>query len=285
MKIKITADSTCDLSEELLKQNDITVFPLHVSLGENSYLDGITIKPQDIYDYYEVSKKLPKTGSRSIEDFKDFFQKFLDEGYDAVIHYSLSSEMSSSYSNAVIASENIPNVYVVDTKSLSTGSGLLVMDACDMIHKGLTADKIAERSRKRVPFVQASFIIDKLEFLFKGGRCSQLAYLGANLLMIKPVIEVKDGKMCMARKPMGKYSRCIDRYIQDVKALYTNADTKRCFVTHTFMDEGIAQHVVDTVKSWGIFDEVLETDAGSTITTHCGSNTIGILFINDGGKK
>lgn len=284
MKIKITADSTCDLSAELLQKYNVSVMPLHVSLGEDDYLDGVTIQPDAIYDYYAAKKSLPKSGCRTEEEYYNFFKGFLDDGYDAVVHYDISAEMSGSYQNALAASKQLANVYVVDSRNLSTGTGLLVLDACDMSAKGMDAAAIAERSAKRAPSVQASFIIDKLEFLYRGGRCSSLIYLGANLLQIKPCIVVKNGQMGVGSKPFGKYARCVDKYVAEVKKNYTNPDKTRVFVTHTKMDEGIAEHVVETVKSWGIFDEVLETTAGCTVTTHCGANTIGVLFINDGGN-
>lgn len=283
MKIKITADSTCDLSPELIERYNVGIMPLHVSLGENDFLDGVTIQPSAIYDYYASKKQLPKSGCRTEEEYYNFFKGFLDDGYDAVVHYDISADMSGSYNNATAAAAKLDNVYTVDSRSLSTGTGLLVLDACDMAAKGMAPDKIVERSLKRVPSVQASFIIDKLEFLYRGGRCSSLVYLGANLLQIKPFIMVNDGKMGVGSKPMGKYSRCIDKYIAEIKKNYTNPDKTRVFVTHTKMDEGLAEKVVEAVKSWNIFDEVLETTAGCTVTTHCGSNTIGILFINDGG--
>ena len=284
MKIKITADSTCDLSPELITRYNVGIMPLHVTLGEDDYLDGVTIQPQAIYDYYAANKALPKSGCRTEEEYYEFFKGFLDDGFDAVVHYDISAEMSGSYNNALLASKRLKNVFVVDSRSLSTGTGLLVLDACDMVCKGMSPEKIVERSEKRIPFVQASFIIDKLEFLYRGGRCSSLVYLGANLLQIKPCIVVKDGAMGVGSKPMGKYTRCIDKYIAEIKKTYTNPDKTRVFVTHTKMDEGLAEKVVNEVKSWNIFDEVLETTAGCTVTTHCGSNTIGILFINDGGS-
>lgn len=282
MKIKITADSTCDLSKELLAAYDVSVMPLHVALGENDYLDGETIVPEDIYDFYAKHKKLPKSGARSSQEYKEFFKKFLDSGYDAVVHYNISSDMSASYSNAAAAASELNNVYVVDSRNLSTGTGLLVLDACDMAKGGMEPSAIAKRSQSRTDAVRASFIIDTLEFLYKGGRCSALAYLGSNLLSIKPCIEVKNGKMGVSNKPMGRYKRCVEKYAELVRQSCTSPDKTRCFVTHTKMDAGIAEKVVETVKSWGIFGEVLETTAGCTVTTHCGANTIGILFINDG---
>ena len=181
MKIKICADSTCDLSPELIEKYSVGIMPLHVALGSDDRLDGVTIQPDDIYSYYAANKKLPRSGARSSEEYKEFFKSFLDDGYDAVIHYDISCDMSGSYDNACVAAEDIgKNVYVVDSRNLSTGTGLLVLDACDMAAKGMSPEAIAERSRKRTSAGRASFIIDKLEFLYKGGRCSSLSYLVAN---------------------------------------------------------------------------------------------------------
>ena len=285
MKVKICADSTVDLSPELLAKYNISVMPLHVSLGDNDYLDGVDIVPQDIYDYYAATKNLPKSGARSIEEYREFFEQTLSQGYDAIVHFTISAEMSASYNNARLAAQQFSDVYVVDSRQLSTGIGLLVLDACDMVAAGMDAKAIAERAVSRADAAQSSFIVDNLEFLYKGGRCSSLVYLGANLLQIKPCLEVKNGVIGVASKPMGRYRRCVAKYCENIKRNATNPDTKRCFVTHTKMDEGITEEVIQTVKSWGIFDEILETTAGCTVTTHCGANTIGILYINDGGNK
>ena len=285
MKIRIGADSTCDLTKELIEQNNIAIMPLCVSLGENNCLDGVTIQPQDIYDYYAATKKLPKSGARSVEDYLEFFKGILAEGYDAVVHFTISADMSASYNNAELAARELNNVFVVDTRQLSTGIGLLVMDACDMLAEGMGAEAIAERARSRTGDTRSSFIVNTLEFLYKGGRCSALALLGANLLQIKPCLAVKGGLIGVDSKPMGRYRRCVAKYCENIRKNMTNPDPKRCFITHTKMDEGIAEEVIATVKSWGIFQEVLETNAGATITTHCGANTIGILYINDGGLK
>lgn len=283
MKIKITADSTCDLSPELVEKYDISIMPLFVALGEDDFIDGVTIKPEAIYDYYRENKKLPKSGARSVADYESFFKDILNAGYDAIVHFDISADMSASYNNAVAAAEKLKKVYIVDSRSLSTGIGLLVLDACDMAQKGMDAKNIAKRASSRTAAVQASFIIDSLEFLYKGGRCSSLSYFGANLLRLRPCIAVKDGKMGVWQKLQGRYSRCVDKYAEEVRNTFTSPDKKRCFVTHTQMEPGIAEELVETVKSWGIFDEVLETTAGCTVTTHCGANTIGVLFINDGG--
>ena len=285
MKIKISADSTCDLSQQLIEQNNVSIFPLHVSLGEKDCLDGVTIKPQDIYDYYASTKKLPKSGARSVDEHVEYFKGLLAQGYDAVVHFTISADMSASYNNAELASRELENVFVVDSRQLSTGVGLLVLDACDMVAQGMSASDVVARANSRKGATRSSFIVDTLEFLHKGGRCSGLALLGANLLQIKPCLEVKGGLIGVSAKPMGRYRRCVAKYCQSIKDNITNPDKTRCFVTHTKMDDGIAEEVIETVKSWGIFDEILETTAGCTVTTHCGANTIGILYIDDGGLK
>lgn len=282
MKVKISADSTADLSPELLTKYNIATMPLHVSLGENDFLDGVTIQPDDIYAYYAQNKKLPKSGARSPQEYKEFFEQQLAEGNDAVVHFCISADMSASYANAANAAEDMPDVFVVDSRQLSTGIGLLVLDACDMAAAGWNAQQIYDRAMERRNESKSSFVVDTLEFLYKGGRCSALAYLGANLLNIKPCLEVKNGLIGVESKPMGKYRRCVAKYCENIRKKITNPDPTRVFVTHTKMDEGIAEEVITTVQSWGLFDQVLETTAGCTVTTHCGANTIGILYFNDG---
>ncbi|MCM1043303.1 MAG: DegV family protein [Corallococcus sp.] len=281
MKIKITADSTCDLPKEICEQYNISTLPLHVALGDNDYIDGETIVPDDIYNYYAQTHKLPKSGARSIEDFKDFFSGFTSQGY-TVIHFNISDSMSASHANAVAASKQVEDVYVIDSKSLSTGTALLMLYACDLVQNGEDAKTIVEKVRARVDYVQASFVVDTLEFLYKGGRCSSVSYLGANLLGIKPCIEVKAGAMGVAKKYIGRYQKCIGKYVDDILEKYNNPSKRRCFVTHTKMDREIVDAVIEQVKSKGIFDEIIETLAGCTITTHCGEGTLGILYINDG---
>lgn len=284
MKIKITADSTCDLSKQLIEQYNVAISPLHVSLGADDFHDGVTIVPEDIYNFYATNKQLPKSGACSAVEYEEFFQKQLDDGYDAVIHFNLSGEMSASHNNAVTAAQNLQNVYVVDSRNLSTGTGLLVLYACDLANEGFAPEEIVKKVSARLDAVRASFIIDTLEYLHKGGRCTTLVYYAANLMSLKPTIEVKGGKMGVGSKFIGRFPRCVGKYADLVKSQCTSPDKKRCFVTHTQMDDELVQSVIAKVKSWGYFDEVLETTAGCTITTHCGPNTIGILYINDGEK-
>jgi len=281
MNIKITADSTCDISKEIAQKYGFELMPLSVALGENDYLDGVTITPDDIYKYYEETKNLPKSGARSAYDYEEFFRQRASEDC-AVIHFSISSQMSVSHNNAVMASKEVPNVYVIDSKNLSTGTALLMLYAWDLVQQGCTPQEVVDKVNQRVPYVQASFVVDSLEFLHKGGRCSATSKIFANMLGIKPVIEVKNGAMGVAKKHMGTYKHCIKRYVKETLQNYNNPDKKRIFVTHTKMDPEILSLVMDLVKYYGIFEEVLETTAGCTITTHCGEGTLGILYINDG---
>ncbi|MBR2974483.1 MAG: DegV family protein [Clostridia bacterium] len=281
MNIKITADSTCDISKEIAQKYGFELMPLSVALGENDYLDGVTITPDDIYKYYEETKNLPKSGARSAYDYEEFFRQRASEDC-AVIHFNISNQMSVSHNNAVMASKEVPNVYVIDSKNLSTGTALLMLYAWDLVQQGCTPQEVVDKVNQRAPYVQASFVVDSLEFLHKGGRCSATSKIFANMLGIKPVIEVKNGAMGVAKKHMGTYKHCIKRYVKETLQNYNNPDKKRIFITHTKMDPEILSLVMDLVKSYGIFEEVLETTAGCTITTHCGEGTLGILYINDG---
>lgn len=281
MNIKITADSTCDISKEIAEKYGFDLMPLSVSLGEESYYDGVTIFPEDIYKFYEETKSLPKTGARSAYDYEEFFKKYASEDC-AVIHFNISESMSSSHNNAVLASKEVPNVYVVDSKNLSTGTALLMLYAWDLAQEGCAPQEIVEKVTARIPYVQASFVVDNLEFLHRGGRCSATSKIFANMLGIKPVIEVKDGAMGVAKKHMGTLKHCIKRYIKETLQACNNPDKKRLFITHTKVEPEILDLTIELVKSYGIFEEIIDTTAGCTVTTHCGEGTLGILFINDG---
>ncbi len=274
--VKITVDSTCDLSPELVEKHDITVIPLYTILGDKSYADGREIQPEGIYEFVAKNNVLPKTSAASVDDYLQIFKKYTDAGME-VIHFSISSDMSSSYQNAVIAAQELGGVYVVDSMNLSTGSGLLVLDAADYREQGLPASEIAKLVREHVPLVRASFVIDNLDYLRMGGRCSAVAVLGANLLKIKPRIEVKNGKMGMGGKYRGMYDKVSIKYAEDMLSL-PNINTRRVFVTHTKCDESLINQVVETVKSLVNFEELLVTTAGCVITSHCGPNTLGVLF-------
>ncbi|MBO7309887.1 MAG: DegV family protein [Clostridia bacterium] len=277
-KVLIASDSTCDLSPELIEKYEIKILPLRVTLGENEYFDGVDIDTEMIYSHYERCGELPKTAAVNIAEFSSFFEKHVNEGYSIVL-FTLSSSMSSTYNNAKLASEDFDDVYVVDTKNLSTGGGLLVLTACEMAREGADACSIAEECGRLAKKVDASFVIDNLEFLYKGGRCSAVERLGASVLQLKPCIVVKDGTMGVGKKYRGKFAVELQKYIADRIGDASDIDTSRIFVTHAGCDSAIIDACVEQVKSMGVFKEVLVTRAGCTISSHCGRNTLGVLFI------
>lgn len=280
MKIALSAESTLDLSKELLQKYDINVLPFTVLLGENEYKDGEITGP-DIFDYVDKNKVLPRTCAVNEYQYRDHFRSFLENGYDAVIHISLSSGISSSYDNAEKASHKFDNVYVIDSASLSTGIALEVIYARKLIDKGLAPQEIVEKVKARIPYVQASFVIQTLDYLYKGGRCSGLARLGAALLRIKPQIIVSEGKMAPAKKYFGRKSQVIESYCKDTLEQFANPDLSIAFVTHTYATPEMVAVAIEALKNRG-FKTIYETHAGATITSHCGPQTLGILFINDG---
>jgi DegV family protein with EDD domain len=282
MKIKITSDSTCDLSEQLIKENDIGIFPLAVILGEKSYLDGIDIVPQDIFDYVATNNVLPKTAAGSTPDYKAFFEKSL-EGYDHLIHFNISSKASSSNSAANIAAEDFKGkVHVIDSKALSTGQGLLVMKACDMVKAGSKVKDIVNTVNDLRPRVNTSFVPDALDYLHKGGRCSLAALIGAKVLKLHPMItENKEGQLIATKKYKGSMDRCIKSYIEELRMEYPTYDTTRCFITHSSAEKELVDRAKELVAEYFNFDQVIETVAGSIVTSHCGKGTLGVLFIHD----
>ena len=283
-KVLITGDSTNDLSQELLAKHNIKIKPLTITLGDTSYLDGVDIDPDFIYKYHAENGILPKTSAVNIADMTDFFKPLVEEGY-AIVHFALSSSMSSTYQNSLLAAEEFEDVYVIDSKNLSTGEGLLVLKAAEMAEAGMDAKSIYEEISDLVPKVDASFVIDNLEYLHKGGRCSALAALGANLLKLKPCIEVKDGSMGVGKKYRGKYIDTLKTYVQERLTDYSDIDLSRVFVTHAGCDEEVVNAVVDEVKKIAPFAELLVTRAGCTISSHCGANTLGVLYIRKSDVK
>ena len=280
MKIAISAESTLDLSKELIKQYDVHIIPFTVLLGEDAYNDG-DINSQDIFDYVEKNKILPRTSAINDFQYREYFASILEQGYDAIIHISLSSEISSSYSHAEKAAGKFDNVYVIDSRSLSTGIALEVIYAVKLAAKGLKPEEIVEKVKARIPYVQASFVIQTLEYLHKGGRCSGLLRFGAAILRIKPQIIVSDGKMAPAKKYIGRKSQVIEAYCNDTLEQFANPDLSIAFVTHTLATPEMVAVAIEALRKRG-FKTIYETKAGATITSHCGPQTLGILFINDG---
>ncbi len=277
-KIIIASDSTCDLGAELIEKYGVKILPLGVTLGEKNYTDGVDIDPDMIYANYEKTGQLPKTSAVNLTDFEDFFEEYTNEGYSIVV-FTISSEMSSTYHNAHLAAEDFDNVYVVDTRNLSTGGGLLVATAAEMANNGKSAYEIAEECQRLVNNVDASFVIDSLEFLHKGGRCSALAAFGANLLQLKPCITVKNGKMSVSKKYRGRFDAVLSQYIDDRMNYLSDICLDKVFVTHAGCDKEIIDACVSRVKSIAPEAEVMITRAGCTVSSHCGRNTLGVLFI------
>lgn len=278
-KIAISLDSACDLSKELIEKYDFKIIPFGVNLGDKFFYDG-EISPEEIFEYADNNKTLPKTNAVNEEAFKEHFAKILND-YDAIIHFDISSEMSSAYQNAVNASKNFKNVYVVDSRTLSTAISLEAIYAKKLTETMDDPAKIVELVKKRIPAVQTSFIIERLDYLYKGGRCSGLALLGANLLKIRPEIEVLNGNMKNTEKFRGKMADCVTKYCRATLEKYNHPDKSVIFITHSVADKELVDAAKAVVSEYG-FENVYETTAGCTVSSHCGKNTLGILYINDG---
>lgn len=278
MSIKITSDSTSDLSPELLSRYQITLLPLYVSMGGETRRDGVDVHPADLFAYVERTGKLPSTAAVNVADYQKCFAE-LSAQYEAVIHITISSDFSSCYQNACIAAEGFDNVYVVDSRNLSTGHGHVVLEAALAAQRGEDARQIVSGLKELAGRVEASFVVDKLDYLVKGGRCSSAAALGANLLRLKPCIEVSDGKMRVGKKYRGPFEKVLMDYVKDRLSGRDGLCLDRIFITHTPCPPGTVEAVKKAVAQYASFREVIETQAGSTISSHCGPNTLGILFI------
>ena len=279
-KIIIASDSTTDLSPELIEKYGVKIVAMGVTLGDRDYTDGVDINPDMIYEYYEKNGELPKTAAVNIAQFEEFFAENTKDG-SAVILFTLSSEMSSTFSNARLAAEDFENVFVVDTRNLSTGGGLLVLTAAELAAEGKEAKEIAEECERLTSHVDASFIIDNLEFLYKGGRCSAVAKVGATVLGLKPCIMVKEGKMGVGKKyrhPKG-FAGVLPVYVGDRLGDASDVYTDKIFVTHAGCAPEIIESCVNKVKEIAPEANVMITRAGCTISSHCGRNTLGVLFI------
>lgn len=282
-KVIITADRTCDINEFLCKKFNVVDIPLHIVFGDESFDDWETITPEECFDRFKETGELPKTTAISIGEYEDLFKPYIDQGYD-IVHLSLGSSLSTTYNSATIAAQSFPGrVFVIDTQNLSTGSGLLVLKACDMRDEGLSASEINDKILQMVDKSHASFILNTLQFLAAGGRCSAIALFGANLLKIRPSIEVDNqnaGAMGVAKKYRGVFNKCVLEYVNDTIAKYDNIDTTRCFVTYSGGGtEYNVEEIKKVVEDMGIFDEIYITRASCVISSHCGPNCIGVLFM------
>ncbi|MDD2362237.1 MAG: DegV family protein [Oscillospiraceae bacterium] len=280
-KIILSADSTCDLGDELKEKYSVNYYPLHVILGDNSYSDGVDLTPDRIYEVYRQEKILPKTAAINVAEYYDYFRKWTDQGY--VIHINLGRAISACNNNCQIAANELPGVYVVDSCNLSTGTGHLVIQAAERIVAGMPAEQIAREIQSLTQFVRASFVLDTLEFLYKGGRCSALQMLGANMLQLKPCIEVnnKDGTMGVGKKYRGSLDKALVQYVRDQLSGRDDIREDRIFITHSGISEQRIELVKNEIMKIKSFKEILITRAGCTISSHCGPNTLGILFMTN----
>lgn len=281
MNIKISADSTCDLSPDLIARYDIGISPLYIVRDGESLVDGVDITPDEIYAHVEAGGSMCSTAAVSVYDYVEFFRKEL-ESADAVVHFHISGDMSACYQNACIAAAEVGNVYPVDARNLSTGIGLLVLEAAELARKGeLTAQEIQQRMNQRKELLDVSFVVEQLGYLRKGGRCSSVAALGANMLSLRPCIQVKDGKMGVGKKYRGAYQKCLLQYVKERLEGRDDIDPHRIFITESggFTPEEVAE-VEAAVRGYQPFEEVLHTRAGCTVSSHCGPRTLGILYFH-----
>ncbi len=278
MSIRITSDSTCDLGH-LVAERNIGILPLQVNLDADSFYDGVDITPEDIFKFVDEKKILPKTSAPSIGDYEEFFAKEL-QGYDELIHFNISAKSSGSHNMAKQAAESFGGkVRVVDSMALSSGQGLLVLKAADMRDAGNSADAIVAAVEEIRTHVNTSFIPDSLDYLHKGGRVSGMVKIAAGLFKIHPLIMMDNGQLIPGKKYKGKMSVIIKQYIDDLYNMYPNYDKTRCFVTHSTADPELVAAAKEKVQELFDFDEVIETVAGSIVTSHCGRNTLGVLFV------
>ena len=280
--IKIISDSTCDLTKDLLEEYDISILPLHVILGEKDLLDGVTITPDEIYEWADANKTTPKTSAPSIEDAIELIKPYVDNG-DEIIYFSISKEMSTSINVINLAADELEatdRIHVIDSANLSTGVGLLVLEAATMAREGMNANDIVAKIEELKPLVRASFVVDTLTYLHRGGRCSSVAALAGGVLKLHPKIVVEDGKMSATKKYRGKMDSVILSYAKEMEEDLKNAKTDRAFITHSGCDEAIIQSVYSYLEELNTFKEIIITRAGSVISSHCGYGTLGVLFIS-----
>ena len=278
MRYQITSDSTCDLSPEQLEKYNIRLLSLYVDMDGRTLRDGVDVKPDDIYAHVAAGGGLPKTAAVNMADYVRAFTE-LSAKNDFVIHVCISMDFSCCYQNAKLAAADFDNVYVVDSRNLSTGHGLVVLEAERMAREGMEPQAIVAALEELTARVEASFILDRLDYMKMGGRCSAVTLLGANLLRLRPCIEVRDGKMGVGKKYRGSFEKCLVQYITDKLSGRTDLELRRVFITHSGLPEQTVQKAVETVQSLQKFEEIDVTRAGCTVSSHCGPGTIGVLFI------
>lgn len=281
--VKIISDSTCDLSEELLEKYEVDIIPLHIVLGEEEYLDGKSITPDEIYQWSDANKATPKTSAASIDMTIEAFRPYVEQGME-IVCFSISSDMSTTVNVMRMAAEELgaeDKIKIIDSANLSTGIGLLVIEAAIMAKEGKNAAEIADKMEEMKPRVRASFVVDTLTYLYRGGRCGGLAAMAGGMLKLHPKIVVEAGKMKPTEKYRGKMSSVVLNYVKAMEENLKKAKKERVFITHSGSDEETIQAVSDYLKGLNRFDEILITRAGCVISSHCGPGTLGVLFIQE----
>lgn len=279
--IRIISDSTCDLSKELIEKYNIDILPLHIHLGEEEYQDGVTITPDEIYEWADANNTTPKTSAASMIEVIDKFEPYINNG-EEIICFSISSSMSANNNVMRLAVEDMEaedKIHIIDSANLSTGIGLLVVEAAIMAQEGKSADEIVARIEELKPLVSASFVVDTLTYLHRGGRCSSVAALAGGVLKLHPKIVVENGKMDANKKYRGKMSMVIKSYVKDMEEDLKTAKKDRVFITHSGCEQSILDEIHGYLAELNVFDEILTTRAGSVISSHCGPGTLGVLFI------
>lgn len=277
--VKIISDSTCDLSQDLIEKYDIDILPLHVHLGNAEYKDGVNITPEQIYRWSDQNKQTPKTAAVAVTEAVDLFRK-----YEAaeIICFTISGTMSSTAQVMGLAARELEReeqIHVIDSQNLSTGIGLLIMEAAIMAKQGRGAKEIVDEVYQLIPLVRASFVVDTLTYLYRGGRCSAVTAFAGSALKIHPMIVVKDGKMDVGKKYRGKINKVILNYVKEMEEELLCARHDRVFITHSGCEQEVVDGVYEYIKSLNIFKEIQVTRAGSVISSHCGPGTLGVLYI------
>jgi DegV family protein with EDD domain len=281
--VKVISDSTCDLSPQLVERYGISIIPLHILLGEKEYEDGKNIQPDEIFKWSDDNKTTPKTSAPSMETATSVMKPLLEQGHELVC-FAISEDMSTSANIMRLTADELDasdRVHVIDSMNLSTGIGLLVIEAAIMANSGANVPEILDKINKLIPLVRASFVVDTLLYLYRGGRCSGLSAMVGSALKLHPMISVVDGKMIAGKKYRGNLSKVITSYTKDLESALKSAKKDRVFITHSGCDKEIVDEVKDYLAGLHIFTEILETRAGGVVSSHCGPGTLGVLFIED----
>jgi DegV family protein with EDD domain len=276
--IKLTTDSTCDLNEEIIKKYDIEVIPVHIVVDEKVYNDNVDIYPRDVFHFVEEENKTCRTAAINVYEYHQFFEP-LAKKYETVIHVSLGSEFSSCHQNANLAARGFDNVHVIDSANLSSGSGFLVYRLAQLIKDEASQSEVLKTAEDLVKKINGSFVIDTLDYLYKGGRCSGLEMVGTKMLKIKPTIEVFNGKMRVAGKCRGSFERCVKNYVTERLKDIDNIDKKTIFITNAESSDELVEYVTNKIKTDYDFNEIVMCQAGCTISAHCGPTTLGIFYL------